>query len=327
MSKNRVQRLALLFAIGCIPMLLSGCARFGPHRHQQSASVVQYLFPSESNPRVDAGIPTLRLPVRVGIAFVPAGEARRNYSTAAIELSDARKMELLRQVTSEFRKYDFIKSVEPIPAAYLRPGGSFENLDQLQGMFEIDIVVLLSYDQMQFSDEDFTSLAYWTIVGAYVVEGEKNDTQTLLDAVVYDIATRTLLFRAPGTSQIKGRSTPVNLSEELRRDRESGFELAAANLVTKLDAELTAFQKKVKERPAQYQVMKREGYTGSGAADWIDGLIVFVILFFYVAVQTFRRDSTEGFEGIQFDRRPRQPLRPVLARDAKYLELLAKDQP
>jgi rhombotail lipoprotein len=319
MSQHRLQCRALLLAIVCLPFLLGGCLRFGEHRHQQSASVVQYLFPSESNPKVNTGIPLLRLPVRVGIAFVPPGESRPRYSAAAMGLSDARKMELLRKVTSKFQKYDFIKSVEPIPAAYLRPGGSFENLDQLQRMFDLDIVVLLSYDQMQFTDEDFISFAYWTILGAYLVEGEKNDTQTLLDAVVYDIATRTFLFRAPGTSQIKGRSTPVNLTEELRQDRESGFETAAAHLVTNLDAELAIFQKKVQERPAQYQVVKREGYTGSGAVDWLDGLIVFVALFFYIAVQSFRRGSNET------DRHPRKPLRPVLARDAKYIELLAKD--
>lgn len=296
----------------------TGCVHFGGQHHQRSASVVQYLFPGEGDPRVNTGVPLLRLPVRAGIAFVPPAEDRSRYRVGEGESSDLHKMELLRNASSEFKKYDFIKSIEPIPAAYLRPGGSFENLDQIQRMFDLDVIVLLSYDQMQFTDEDFTSFAYWTILGAYVIEGEKNDTQTLLDAVVYDIKSRSLLFRAPGTSHVKGRSTPINLTEELRQDRENGFELAAASLVANLDTELAAFQKKVKERPGDFKVVKREGYTGSGAADWMDALIVFVILFFSIGLQAARRSGSAPGR--------RRLVRPVLARDAKHLALAAKDQ-
>jgi rhombotail lipoprotein len=284
-KKTRSGFRTIQFALASTMMLLlAGCAIFGGgmHHRQTSASVVHYLFPRESNPRVRTGVPVLKLPVRAGIAFVPTDESHSGYD--GIEtLSDSRKMELLRRVTSQFQKYDYIKSIEHIPSAYLRPGGSFENLEQLQRMFDIDIVVLLSYDQMQFTDEDFTTLAYWTIVGAYIVEGEKNDTQTMLDAVVYDIATRTLLFRAPGTSHLKGRSTPVNLTEELRRDREKSFELAATNLVASLDQELAGFRQKVKERPEEYHVMKQAGYTGAGAFDYVNGVILFLVVNGFVA--------------------------------------------
>ena len=37
----------------------------------------------------------------------------------------------------------------------------------------------------QFTDEGLASFAYWTIIGAYIIPGEKNDTHTMLDAVVY----------------------------------------------------------------------------------------------------------------------------------------------
>ena len=43
-------------------------------------------------------------------------------------------------------------------------------------MFGIDVIVLLSYDQVQFRDEGLLSLTYWTVVGAYTIPGEKNDT-------------------------------------------------------------------------------------------------------------------------------------------------------
>ena len=37
---------------------------------------------------------------------------------------------------------------------------------------------------------------YWTNVGAYVIPGEKNDTQTMLDAVVYDIPSRKIVINS-----------------------------------------------------------------------------------------------------------------------------------
>ena len=72
-------------------------------------------------------------------------------------------------------------------------------------MFNVDVVVLLSYDQMQFSDNNRLSVFYWTIVGGYLVNGSQYDVSTLVDASVFDVASRQLLFRAPGTSQLKGR--------------------------------------------------------------------------------------------------------------------------
>jgi rhombotail lipoprotein len=90
-------------------------------------------------------------------------------------------------------------------------------------MYNVDVVALLSYDQAQFTDEGALSLTYLTIVGAYLVPAEKNDTHTMLDAVVYDIRSRKMLFRAPGTSQIKGHATLMNLSEQRRKDSDAGF--------------------------------------------------------------------------------------------------------
>ena len=121
-------------------------------------------------------------------------------------------------------------------------------------MFGVDVVALISYDQVQFTDEGLLSLTYWTIVGAYVVQGEKNDTQTMLDAAVYDIKSRKLLLRAPGTSRVRHSATPINLGEELRRDREKGFEIAATNMVANLHRELELFHERVKKNPDEIKV-------------------------------------------------------------------------
>ena len=74
-----------------------------------------------------------------------------------------------------------------------------------------------------------------------------------------------MLFRAPGTSHIKGSSTLVNLSEQLRNDAMKGFHLAADNLVKNLYAELDRFKKKVEEMPQSYAIEHKPGYTGGGS--------------------------------------------------------------
>ena len=126
-------------------------------------------------------------------------------------------------------------------------------------MYRVDAIALLAYDQVQFTDEGAASFLYWTIVGAYVVPGENNSTQTMMDAVIYDIKSRKMLFRAPGLSHIKGTATPVNLSAQLRNDSEQGFHEAAKDLVKNLDIQLEAFKDKVKKAPEEYKIEHRPG--------------------------------------------------------------------
>lgn len=171
----------------------------------------------------------------------------------------------MKKVSAEFKSYPFVKNIEIIPTAYLTPGGSFANLDQLRTVYNLDVMALLSYDQAQFTDEGLLSLTYWTIVGAYVIPAEENDTRTMLDCAIYDLASRKLLFRAPGISVIKNSSTFVNLSKELRNSSEEGFEQAATNLVAELKAQLADFQERVKSSPGEYKVAHRPGYVGAGS--------------------------------------------------------------
>lgn len=272
-SKFHMQRWPGLLLLSCLA--ISGCAT-GTTRN--ATSIVEYLYPNTKDPVVKPSIPVLTLPTRVGIAFVPGnvqgqrGGAFRGASP--FSLTESRKMAVMQEVASHFKKYPFVKDIELIPSAYLTPRGGFTNLDQLRTMYGLDIVALVSFDQTQFTDEGVLSLAYWTIVGAYVVQGQKNDTHTMLDAVVYDIPSRRMLFRAPGTSHVKGSATLVNLSEQLRKDSEAGFAEATKQMIANLDQQLVAFRERVKERPAEYTVVRTEGYRGGGA---LDGLMLLII--------------------------------------------------
>lgn len=248
---------ALLLSVACISPV-TGCATSSSHH---SSSVVQYLYPEQKEPVETPAIPLLSLPLKVGIAFVPETSGEHH------NLTEKDKMDLMKEVSAHFEKYDFVKSIEVIPSAYLTQKGSFANLDQIRTMFGADVIALLSYDQTQFTDEGLASITYWTLIGAYVVPGEKNDTHTMMDAAVYDIKSRKMLFRAPGISYIKSKATPVNLSEQLRMDGLNSFKEASHDLVKNLDEQLTLFKEKVKQAPQSYQVVHKPGYTGGGSLD------------------------------------------------------------
>lgn len=245
-------------------ILIAGCAT-GSTKHTTSA--VNFLYPDKKVPVVTQGIPVLNLPLSVGIAFVP-GEGGGNYGNGLLQSSglqdsenfrftEKKKKELMQEVADHFKQYSFIKEIKIVSSSYLKPGGSFTNLDRVRSVYGVDVIALMSFDQTQFTDEGFASLAYWTLIGVLVVPGEKNDTHTMVDTVVYDIQSRKLLFRAPGLSNIKGSSTPGYLRKNLRADSEKGFEIAAKDMIINLDAQLALFREKVKENPEEFKVVEK----------------------------------------------------------------------
>jgi rhombotail lipoprotein len=246
-----------------------GCETFSQRSHHRATSVMKFLYPHDTERVESTATPVLSLPLKVGVAFVPLEESRteRGYGLPVSDatVNEAQKLALMKEVSKHFEQYPFVKSIELIPSAYLSTGGSFANLDQLRTMFGVDVIALLSYDQAQFTDENFLSLSYWTIVGLYTVSGERNDTHTMLDAVVYDIPSRKMLFRAPGISRIKGGATPVDLSKELRQDSQKGFSAAASDLVTNLDFQLSEFKDRIKKSPDEIKVVAKPGYAGAAA--------------------------------------------------------------
>lgn len=250
----------------------------GPRKADHSSSVVNYLYPKETNPLPPTAIPVLRLPLRVGIAFVPSGTSDRPaYGSSGI--SEMQKTRLLERVAKEFRNRDYIQSIEIIPTTYLRPAGGFANLDQVSNMMGVDVIALVAYDQVQFTNENLLSLSYWTIVGAYIFHGNKNDTQTLMEAAVYDIRSRHLLFRAPGTSQIQGNSTAVAVNDKLRSDGSHGFDAATDELIKNLQVQLELFRERVKQSPESVRIEHKPGYTGGGAmGEWFAVLFALLTL-------------------------------------------------
>lgn len=253
-----MKRLGLLITF----VLLSACAGlFGSGGRQGvSSSLVDYLYPNgEVPPRQEGQIPNLELPLAVGLAFVPS------QSGSNTVLSEAERMKLLNDVKKTFDGRDYIQEIAVIPDAYIRSGRGFDSLEQTARLYGLDVMALVSYDQVTHSAEKTSSLLYWTIVGAYMIKGNKNDTQTFVDTAVFDVATRKLLFRAPGINEFKSTSTLVDLERDVRVSQQKGFELAMADMTVNLDRELSAFKERIRT-DGSVRVTRAADYSGGGGA-------------------------------------------------------------
>ncbi|MEA2559359.1 MAG: hypothetical protein QOH06_863 [Acidobacteriota bacterium] len=222
-----------------LPLLVvaAGCTGTLPASRRVN-SALEFLYPQGSLPgRTDRGV-VLHLPVRVGVAFAPSPQMD--------PITEEQKQRLLNRVAAAFREREAIGHLEVVPSAYLQAGGGFANLDQIRGSLGLDLMVLLSYDQSQFTESTRASWTYLTVVGPFLIEGEKNDTRTVIDAVVYDIESRTLLFRAAGESTVKGHSSPLNVARKRRVFAGEGFEKATGGLITSLSTALARFEEQAR---------------------------------------------------------------------------------
>ncbi|MDH3350594.1 MAG: rhombotarget lipoprotein [Gammaproteobacteria bacterium] len=243
--------------------LLSGCASFwlGPGhektREGASSSLVDYLYPDgEIPPAVTGSLPYISLPVRVGIAFVPS----RNRE----DISAAEKQQLMEHVADAFRDRDYVESIETIPDTYMRTARGVQGMQQVAALYGVDIMALVSYDQISFSGERDSALLYWTIIGVLTVKGNTNEVQTMIDTAVFDVATAKLLFRAPGIHHDQRNATLLESGKDLRKLRSSGFVAATDDMIVNLDQELEGFREEV-QSGQRAQVEWRPGSGGSGS--------------------------------------------------------------
>src|SRR5438874_11927675 len=90
--------------------ILTGCGTTSTH---QATSVVGYLYPKQSEPIDKPGVPVLRLPLKVGVAFVPEGNDENRFSRSG-PLSEIQRATLIDKVSASFKKLPFVKSIEVI---------------------------------------------------------------------------------------------------------------------------------------------------------------------------------------------------------------------
>ena len=254
-------------------MTLTGCFTHGQGRHGVSSNLVNYLYPDGERPTHGQDqVPHLKLPLRVGIAFIPETVSDYRFS-----LTETEKHNLLEKVSKQFDGRSYIQSIELIPELYLRQGKGFETVSQIAALHDLDVMALVSYDNVSITEENALALTYWTIVGAFIFPGEKTQSQTFVDTAVFDVKTKKLLFRAPGSATADGLHNAIGQIDKKRKIRMKTFERAVDKMTINLDAQLSGFRERVKKQEVA-TVSYRKGYSGGGGSYSWGGIILLWLL-------------------------------------------------
>ncbi len=251
---------------------LNGCALFGEYRerHVQSTSLVSFLYPKGKVPMKDKPNPVLNLPLRVGLAFIPD-----NRSQTTITL--ATKNELLENVKHAFDGKAYVDEIIIIPEIYLQGSGGYGTLDQVNNLYQLDVIALVSYDQIVNGRDNLLSLSYLTIVGAYILPGSGFDVSTMIDLAVIDVPSRSILFRSAGTNLLdKNIVAGAYTSQAYRKKQNKGFIMAMQQMQANLHLELNKFEQRLRKRDPndRIQVRHREGYSGGSVSTLMIALLI-----------------------------------------------------
>jgi rhombotail lipoprotein len=243
-AAHTLRRRALVLGAPLIAGLAACASMEKTTKQRQVASLLAYLFPGREPPAAPPDqVTVLKVPFRVGIAFVP------DNAPPEFRLAEADRLRLAGQVRERFANYPFVKEIEAVPSSYLESGGGFDNLDRIATLLRLDVIALVSYDQAQFSGASGWSFLYWTGVGAYVVEGDKYDVLTAVETAVFDVRSRRMLMHATGTSTVKGEATWVGFAERSRAARTTSFEAAVQQMTGNLQREVQAFRERAPKDP------------------------------------------------------------------------------
>jgi rhombotail lipoprotein len=260
--------IALLTLTGCAAFNRMFCASNCSTEQESTSNLVEFLYPDGGTPPTENALPELRLPLRVGLAFLPT---RSNAANSGLDA--ARKEQLLELIRSRFADRSFVASITVIPEYYLADRRGFGGLEGIQRLYGVDVMALISYDQEAHLDNNEWSLSYLTIVGAYVVKGNRHDISTLVDLAVVDPVTRSLVLRAGGIDTRSGNTTLLEHRRESREASGAGFEAATDRMIENFDAALKKFQEEVRAGNAPVRIVRRNSARtastgGGGALDW-----------------------------------------------------------
>jgi rhombotail lipoprotein len=273
---------------GCVSLSQAFCTPNCAQRQvKNSTSLVGFLYPNGKTPPPEDTIPQLRIPLRVGLSFLPST------GSGDSPLDAAHKELLLQRIRQRFASRNFIADIVIIPDYYLANARGFEGLQGVQRLYSVDLMALVSYDQVTHLDDNKLSLGYLTIVGAYILPGTSRDVTTLVDLAVVDPQTRSLVMRAGGTDTRHGLTTPIEQARASRAADVDSFDSATNALIINFDASLTQLQANVRAGTANIRVTQRNGTPVSGGGGAMDGgwLLLLVPLAMVQVVRARRRGA------------------------------------
>jgi rhombotail lipoprotein len=150
-------------------------------------------------------------------------------------------------------------------------------LQGVQRLYDVDLMALVSYDQQLHEDNNQWSLGYLTIVGAFVLNGDRHDLSTLVDLAVVDPSSRALVLRAGGWDVRHGSSTLINEDHDSYDASIKSFSAATDQMIDRFDAELTRFEGDVRAGKANVRIVHKsnsatadsaQGHGGGGTLGW-----------------------------------------------------------
>lgn len=94
---------------------------------------MEFLYPHGAAPPVQNSIPQLRIPLRVGLAFLPSAEF-----AATGGLDAAHQEALLERIRQRFSSRPFVAEIVTIPDYYLRSHKGFDGLEGVQRLYGVE---------------------------------------------------------------------------------------------------------------------------------------------------------------------------------------------
>ncbi len=226
-------------------------------RTGSASSLVEYLYPrGEFPPGRGEHSPLITVPVRVGVAFVPATRQ------SDFSLTSVHKQALLQRMKQSFRDIPVIQDIRIIPEQALTPRGGIQDLRRVANQHGVDLMALVSYDQIGSVHDNPLSLTYWTIVGAFILPGNTHEVQTVVDTGVFDVRTSKLIIKAAGQDKLQELSPGVVVRAHFRQASERSFESATDKMINNLRQELSLLQQRLRQNSHEVDLDYAPGYQG-----------------------------------------------------------------
>lgn len=278
-----------LVILTIIILLLTACSdlwNIGNYKKRQgsASSLVEYLYPDgRIPPGIMEKIPQIKVPMSLGIAFVP----NHSYNRSSYSLTEAHKNALLEKIKKQFISRPEIQAIKIIPSHYLIRKGGYNDLRRIAALYGVEQVALVSYDQTAFIHHNPLSLTYWTIVGAYIIPGNSHNLQTFVDIAVIDVRTTKLILRAAGQHSIKHVSTAVAQRASFRKISQKSFTEAVQLMSTNLDTALEEFKVRLRQGSKEAKITYAPGYSGN------TDLIFLLLIICTALLITYRKNNKD----------------------------------
>lgn len=221
MKKKWVSLICMLAAV-----TIGGCAA-DVHRTRVTGTAPIFSYLSLKDSTI-GGAPTdpLTFPTRVAIVYAPP-------------LSTKPQTEQVPQTTlhaaAESLKKQLLVHSNYVKSVVIGHTGETLSLEQIRNMYGCDIVVILSYSQLQSAERGGISKALdITLVGGHLYPGVTISTETGIEATVIHAPTQYILFTESGSNSRKTYSIPGGVDTSARNEAREGFTEAMDNLANRV---------------------------------------------------------------------------------------------